>query len=335
MDDKIGQRLAVVDCGTNTFTLHIADVSGGQWRSVFRQRRFVRLGLDSFRSGRLSPQRLRRGLDVLKSFADTACNFNVDKVRAFGCSAIRDAANGTAFVQAAAELGWRIEVLDGDAEAEWIHLGVADSVLGREGLPDALLTVDIGGGSVELIHWTPEQVLGAWSLDLGVARLTDWIKPSDPLNAQDVESIHKISAAAVDPVVQALEQRPPQWLVGTSGAFNSLMALEHRDAHWRDARVADEFSKAALVGRCEALSTKSRTELFAIEGMHPDRVPYISLSCALIVYLLDRFNSVERVFRSRHTLAEGVLSGAAADEAQSLSQDHWDGFVARQNARYN
>ena len=82
---------------------------------------------------------------------------------------------------------------------------MADSVLGREGLPDALLTVDIGGGSVELIHWTPEQVLGAWSLDLGVARLTDWIKPSDPLNAQDVESIHKISAAAVDPVVQALE----------------------------------------------------------------------------------------------------------------------------------
>ena len=104
-------RFGVVDCGTNTFTLHIADAVDGNWETTFRQRRFVRLGLDSFRSGRLSPQRMRRGLDVLDAFGDTVRNFNVDQVRAFGCSALRDASNGADFVAAAAEKGWHIEVV--------------------------------------------------------------------------------------------------------------------------------------------------------------------------------------------------------------------------------
>ena len=90
MEDDRRHRLAVVDCGTNTFTLHIARFDAGGWKSVFRQRRFVRLGHDSFRTGRLSPLRMRRGLDVLSSFRETALNFGVTHVRAIGVQS-RDA----------------------------------------------------------------------------------------------------------------------------------------------------------------------------------------------------------------------------------------------------
>ena len=314
MEPESPHRLGVVDCGTNTFTLHIADCDGhGGWNTAFRQKRFVRLGLDSFRSGRLSPQRIRRGLDVLSSFRETARNFNVDGVRVFGCSALRDAANGGAFVEAAKEIGWEIDVIDGSTEAHWIHLGVADSMGAAGPLPDALLTVDIGGGSVEFIHWTPNEVLGRWSLELGVARLTDWIKPSDPMMRADFDSIARIADAAMAPMMPALQERPPTWMVGTSGAFNTLMVMQDPGAAWGDPRRADEFDRAELLGRCAALSHLSKVELHGVEGMHPDRVPYMAVACALIDHILARVSSVERVFRSRHTLAEGVLvEGARA-----------------------
>ena len=315
-------RLAVVDCGTNTFTLHIADCSDGCWKSVFRQKRFVRLGRDSFRSGRLSPQRMRRGLDVLASFLETARNYDVHHVRAFGCSALRDASNGREFVRAAGTMGWHIEVIDGAAEAEWIHLGVVDTMSQMETLPDSLLTLDIGGGSVELVHWSEDGILGQWSLELGVARLTDWIKPSDPLNRQDVESVHRIVDGALVPVLDAVGDKGPQWMVGTSGAFNTLMALEKAEAEWNDRRVADEFSQPELLARCRALSLTCKPDLHDIPGMHPDRVPYMAMACALIEHLLLRFGTVERVFRSRHTLAEGVLAQAAA---QGIVEDEEPG----------
>lgn len=319
-DNPLGRRLAVVDCGTNTFTLHVADAVNGDWHSVFRQRRFVRLGRDSFRSGRLSPQRFRRGIDVLKSFRDTAANFNVDHVAAFGCSALRDAHNGPEFVEVAGTIGWDIRILDGPTEAHLIHMGVSDSVRERTVLPPSLMTVDIGGGSVELIHWSPEGVMGKWSLDMGVARLTDWIKPSDPLKPADVASVHRVMDAALGPVLESVRVAPPQWMVGTSGAFNSLMDMQDARARWRDSRTADEFDRTALRARCAALSRVSQEDLAHMEDIHPDRIPYMAMACVVIDHLLNSFPSVERVFRSRNTLAEGVLVEAAAVVGEAAMQ---------------
>lgn len=311
MDAELLPRCAVVDCGTNTFTLHIAEMEGGNWNSVFRQRRFVRLGRDSFRSGRLSPQRMLRGVDVLRSFHETACNHGVGWTRAFGCSAVRDAANGDAFVRAAMETGWHVEVLDGEMEASLIHTGVADTLSHEPALPEALLTVDIGGGSVEMVHWSASGVIGSWSLDLGVARLTDWIKPSDPLKQQDIASICRIADAAWAPVLEAVASRPPAWLIGTSGAFDALLAMENPASKWSDRRMAQAFDLPALKARCGALGAKTMEELHAIPGLHPDRIPYLSVASILIGHMLERFGSVQRVLRSRHTLAEGALVEAA------------------------
>lgn len=319
MESEPCTRLGVVDCGTNTFTLHIADARDGAWETVFRQHRFVRLGLDSFRSGRLSPQRVRRGLDVLEAFADTAKNYSVDRVRAFGCSALRDASNGPQFVAAAAHRGWHIEVVDGQAEAEWIHLGVKDTLSPAAQGPNAALTVDIGGGSVELIHWTQEQILGRWSLDLGVARLTDWIKPKDPLSQQDISSMRRIMDGAIAPVLESVSVHPPHILVGTSGAFNTLMTLEDPSAPWKNPRTADAFDTEVLKARCLALAVASKADLHKVEGMHPDRIPYMSVACVLIDHLLKSFSSIAEVYRSRHTLAEGALVHAATLSPQKAS----------------
>ena len=323
MEDDRRHRLAVVDCGTNTFTLHIARFDTGGWKSVFRQRRFVRLGHDSFRTGRLSPLRMRRGLDVLSSFRETALNFGVTHVRAIGCSALRDAANGAEFVRRAGERGWAIEVIDGAQEAEWIQRGVADTVPQDVLGSDAALTLDIGGGSVEAVLWDGQAVHGRFSLDLGVARLTDWIKPSDPLKPRDLDSLARIADQAIAPLVEACSGHPPRLLVGTSGAFNSLAAMEAAAANWRPREVADGLPYSTLRSRCRALMSTSKEALAGIPGLHPDRIPYMSIACALIDHLLDRLPSVETVLRSRHTLAEGLLSETAAAFQQGPLQAEW------------
>ena len=197
MEDERHYRVAIADCGTNTFTLHVARITSEGWTTVFQQRRFVRLGADSFRTGRLAPDRMRRGWDALASFREAALNLGATHFRAIGCSALRDAANAKDFLQQAAEIGWQVEVIEGQREADWIHQGVADTV------PDAVLgdrtalTLDIGGGSVECVVWNRDGVLGRHSLDIGVARLTDWIKPSDPLTAKDLTSLRRVVDAAL------------------------------------------------------------------------------------------------------------------------------------------
>ena len=317
-------RMAAVDCGTNTFTLHVAEFDSKGWQSVFRQRRFVRLGHDSFRTGRLSPDRMRRGLDVLASFRETAINFGVTHVRAIGCSAFRDASNGVEFVERAREIGWSIEVIDGQKEAHWIQTGVAATVPSEVLGGQTALTLDIGGGSVEAVLWNQETVHDRFSLDLGVARLTDWIKPSDPLKNKDLDSLSRIADQAMAPLLERSADHAPQLLVGTSGAFNTLANLESAKANWHPRHVADVLPYATLRSRCQALMATSKADLATIPNLHPDRIPYMSMACALIEHMLDRLPSVGMVLRSRHTLAEGLLSETAAGWKGPKPQVGWE-----------
>lgn len=316
-------RIAAVDCGTNTFTLHVAELDSKGWQSVFRQRRFVRLGHDSFRTGRLSPDRMRRGLDVLASFRETAINFGVTHVRAIGCSAFRDASNGADFVERAREIGWSIEVIDGELEAHWIQQGVAATVPPEVLGDQTALTLDIGGGSVEAVLWNQTTVHGRFSLDLGVARLTDWIKPSDPIKTQDLDSLSRVADQAMVPLLERSKAHAPQLLVGTSGAFNTLANLESAQANWHPRHIADALHYATLRSRCKVLMATSKADLATIPNLHPDRIPYMSLACALIEHILERLPSVDAVLRSRHTLAEGLISETAAALKGPGLQEGW------------
>lgn len=328
MEDERHYRVAIADCGTNTFTLHVARITSEGWTTVFQQRRFVRLGADSFRTGRLAPDRMRRGWDALASFREAALNLGAAHFRAIGCSALRDAANAKDFLEQAADIGWQVEVIEGQREADWIHQGVADTV------PDAVLgdrtalTLDIGGGSVECVVWNRDGVLGRHSLDIGVARLTDWIKPSDPLTAKDLTSLHRVVDAALAPVLNRLPEAAPSLLIGTSGAFNTLAALEDARAQWHNPREADVLPLETLRSRCMALSRLSKEALRSTPGVHPDRVPYMAIACALIHHLLERFPGIEEVRRSRHTVAEGILVETARGMEDGLGPEWISASVA-------
>ena len=177
-----------------------------QWETVFRQRRFVRLGLDSFRSGRLSPQR-ERGARRVGGFADTARISMSTRCGPLGAVPARRLQwphlwqlppNGAGTLKWSMASGGRVDP----------PLGVKDTLVAEARVRDAVAD----GG-----HWGRECGTHpldtgtdpwAWSLDLGVARLTDWIKPKDPLSQQDISSMRRI-VDRCHRACLAIGQRPP------------------------------------------------------------------------------------------------------------------------------
>ena len=170
-------RVAVVDIGTNSTRLFIADVADGRVNRVERQSRVTRLGRGVDLSGQLSSEAIEATCEVIAEYVATCRDAGVERTDAIATSAVRDAENGDAFV---AELRERFalsaRVLDGEEEARLTYLG---ATVERASVESALV-IDIGGGSTELIVGHGERIDFHTSLQAGVVRHTERHIAADP-----------------------------------------------------------------------------------------------------------------------------------------------------------
>ena len=114
------QRAAVIDCGTNMFTVLIAEGSGDTWERKHVLRQPVFIGQGGFQNRSIRSDRFARGLDALRTFHQALSNYNVKDVRVVGTSALRDASNGAAFAEAVgSQFGWDLGIIGGEEEADW------------------------------------------------------------------------------------------------------------------------------------------------------------------------------------------------------------------------
>src|SRR3954470_22910022 len=160
-------RVAVVDIGTNSTRLLIADVAGNRVRELERRSRVTRLGRGVDLSGQLSAEAIEAACAAIAQYVSLYNLANVDQVVAIATSAVRDASNGSAFV---AELRERFalsaRVLSGDEEARLTYLGATC----EEPPAEPALVIDIGGGSTELIVGRGTEIDFHASLQAGVVR---------------------------------------------------------------------------------------------------------------------------------------------------------------------
>ena len=175
------RKLAVIDCGTNTFNLRVVEIGAkGGWIPVFGQRVPVKLGKGGVAKGVIQPDRMARGLDALVSMREALRNYDVEEVHVLATSAMRDAKNGPEFVSEAKRLAdLDIQVIGGAHEARLIQEGIW---LNHPEMPNATcLTMDIGGGSVEFVIWKGLEIQWAQSFNTGVARLHMLMGLPDPM----------------------------------------------------------------------------------------------------------------------------------------------------------
>src|SRR6185295_13409879 len=164
-------RIAALDIGSNSFHLMVAHVSpGGRIETLDRAKEMVRFG-ETLRTGVISPDIFRKGIDALRSRKRIAERHQPDALVAVATSAVREAQNGGEFARAVRdELGIDMRVIRGQEEAHLIYLG-ARNALDLAGRRVALF--DVGGGSTEIILADARECYFTISLKLGVLRLRD------------------------------------------------------------------------------------------------------------------------------------------------------------------
>jgi len=225
-------RRAVIDVGTNSVKLLVADVSGREVWPVHEESRQTRLGQGFYETRRLQPENIARTAEAVWEFGEIAREKDAAAIRVIATSAARDAVNPQDLTHAIERAcGLQTEIISGALEAEWAFLGAAtDTELARR----PLLLLDVGGGSTEFILGHGTKMKFAHSFPLGTVRLMEKFPASDPPRKSELQAcrewvgnflLHEVRPQ-MEPAL-AKEKGEIQ-LVGTGGTTSILARMENK-----------------------------------------------------------------------------------------------------------
>jgi exopolyphosphatase/guanosine-5'-triphosphate,3'-diphosphate pyrophosphatase len=302
-------RVAVVDIGSNSTRLLIADVAGGRVSEVERQSRVTRLGRGVDLSGQLSGEAIEAACEAIADYVGICREAGVETVEAIATSAVRDASNGSAFI---AELRERFalsaRLLGGEEEARLTYLGATC----EQPPSEPTLVVDIGGGSTELIVGTDQEIAFHTSLQAGVVRHSERHIASDPPTALELEAL----AADVRALIEGAISNQPGAAAGlgiaVAGTPTSLasieIGLEPYDPKQVHGHTLTLTSIQRLLSQLASAPLAKRAE---IRGLHPDRAPNIVAGVVILVETMRAFG-LEQIDVSEHDILYGTAIAAVS-----------------------
>jgi exopolyphosphatase/guanosine-5'-triphosphate,3'-diphosphate pyrophosphatase len=293
-------KVAVVDIGTNTTRLLIADVRDGAVTELDRRSIVTRLGEGVDRSGRLGDAAQARTLEVVRRYAAAARG--CERRHAVLTSAVRDADNGAELTRRVEALGLRARTLTGDEEAELTFRGAS---AGRD---DAeLLVIDVGGGSTELVAGTRGRVRAHVSTQNGVVRHSERHLHDDPPAPEQLDALARDVRAGLREAVAFGFAGTAVAVAGTATQCAAMdLELEPYDAARVEGHVLTVDGLRALLERTAAVPLARRREL---AGLDPDRAPVIVAGIVILIEVLDFF-ALDRVAASEHDILWGVALAA-------------------------
>lgn len=302
------ERVAIIDCGTNTFNLLIVEIEENkQFKKIFNTRLPVKLGEGAINHGFIAQVPFNRGLSAIEAFESEIKNRQVDTTIAFATSAIRDAKNGQDFVALVKEKhNINIQIIDGDKEAELIYLGVKSAIQPQSQFS---LIMDIGGGSTEFILADHEKIIWQHSFQLGAARLLDRFKPSDPITEAEMEAIYAFLKLKLEPLLLVGINYKCKELIGSSGAFDSLVEIIHSELGGEvltenKTEYCIDLSKYRIIA--DRIQSSDIEERRRIKGLVAMRVDMIVISCLMIDFILKEMD-LKNMRVSTYSLKEGAL----------------------------
>jgi exopolyphosphatase / guanosine-5'-triphosphate,3'-diphosphate pyrophosphatase len=302
------KRVAVIDLGTNTFNLIIAEIEGGrEFRKVFSYRIPVMLGEGSINSGIIGDAPFKRGIDALKKMKEEIDRYEAHEVRALATSAIRTAKNGKDFIAEAKRLTRiEIEIITGEREAELIFLGNSLAA----GLDEHnSLIMDIGGGSTEFIIANRKNMLWAHSFLLGAARLLGKFNPEDPIENGTIKKIEAYFEQELQPLFEAVGTYPVSELIGSSGAFDSfaeLIDVKYNSMQFSEEKISYSYDLAQYYEIGKKIIASTYNERIAMDGLIPMRVEMIVVSFLFVNFVLRRLN-ITQMRSTTWSLKEGAI----------------------------
>jgi exopolyphosphatase/guanosine-5'-triphosphate,3'-diphosphate pyrophosphatase len=301
--------VAVIDIGTNSTRLLLADVSGTTVVEVERRTTVTRLGRGVDHSGRLSADAIEAVCETVALYRDLIARSGAEATSVIATSAVRDAENGSAFV---AELRERFaldaEVFDGDLEAQTTYLG---TTAGRT-REEILLVADIGGGSTELVIGQGRRPLFHRSLQAGVVRHTERMLTSDPPNASELERLADDVSRLIARALEGEDLPEIGRGVAVAGTPASLVAvdlqLEPYDPELVEGHVLQLGTVQHWLSRLSSMPLEERKQ---VTGLHPDRAEAIVAGLVILIEIMRTFD-LEEIEVSEHDILHGGAIRAAA-----------------------
>ncbi len=300
----MSKNIAVIDLGTNTFHLVIAEVKESGFTYLYKEKVPVKVGEGGIDHGIITEPAKARAIETLTYFRTLIDKYNVETVRAMATSAFRNASNTDEIVaEVLAKTGIQIEVIHGIEEARYIFKGVSDSLE----LPDSnSLIIDIGGGSVEFVLCNSKEVIWERSFEIGGQRLMNRFHQSDPMTEDDRSRIIDFLKTALISLETVCKKHKPENLIGASGSFDTLMDVANGGENSNPDAVSFQIDEDTLQDIMDDLIHKTTQERRAIPGMIEMRVQMIVVASVLIQHVLT-LSPFKNIFTSRYALKEGVL----------------------------
>ena len=298
-------RVAVVDIGTNSTRLLVADVAGdGSIGDLHRESIVTRLGEGVDASGRLGDAPMQRVFDVLARYRAAIDDHGATRTTAVLTSAVRDASNGAEFTtQVRERFGLDARTIDGDEEASLTFSG-ATSERPHDGTE--VVVIDIGGGSTELVVGRDGEVAFHVSTQAGVVRQTERHLHDDPPPPDELQRLAAEVATIIAGAVPAHLRERVQTGIAVAGTATQCAAIE-LELEPYDPRLV--HGHALGLGTCEMLLARlAQMPLDArrkVTGLHPDRAPTIVAGIAMLIEVMHAFD-LQGVEVSEHDILRGA-----------------------------
>lgn len=301
------RKIGIIDLGTNTFNLLLAEVKEQDYTIFYKTKIAVKLGEGGITKGFIAAPAYKRGIEALTQYKAKLVKENITEFYAVATSAIRSADNGVLFAQEVDDkLGIKINIIDGDTEADLIYQGVKQAL----DLGDSpKLIIDIGGGSTEFIIANSKETFWRKSYKLGAARLLETFNPANPINIDNVTAIDDYLEDALEEMLEMAEVYEVNCLIGSSGSFDTLaemISCKNGNCELWKNDTSYQFLMTDYNGIQKTISESTLEQRLHMKGLVPMRADMIVIAVVIINYILNRL-IIHDLRLSTYALKEGLI----------------------------
>ncbi len=292
-------KKAIIDLGTNTFNLLVAEIDGKNIKVLHAEKEGVAIGMGGINANIITKDAMLRGEKTIQRFLEVCQNYAVENVSAFGTSALRDAGNTSEFLsELENKFQLKVHIISGDKEADLIFNGVNQLY----DFEEKGVIIDIGGGSTEIIFASKAGVQSVASLNIGVSRIYQKFPWSDPLTKKEIEIIRHFLE---DNSQGFLDNRNEPLMIGSSGSFETFWELAHLQAFPNEQRIF-EVEKTAFEETLYQTIRSTQKERDVNPFILPIRKIMAPITAVKTLWMMEKLKT-QKIYISPFSLKEGAL----------------------------
>ncbi|HKJ67792.1 MAG TPA: Ppx/GppA phosphatase family protein [bacterium] len=294
-------KLASIDIGTNSVLLLIAELDKRRLTPIRSEVYITRLGQGVDKTQRLHPEAVERTVAILSDYAEICSQHDLSHIIVAGTSALRDAANGEAFLRRVKDsLGWDIRILTGEDEAS---LTFTATQYEFNHLEEHYLVLDIGGGSTEFMYGDNHACRFFKSLNIGSVRFTEQYFTQDPPARDILQQVRKRIRHEMSSHLQSLSfDVKDTVLIGVAGTVTTLLAVEKQMAQYDPAQIHRQpLMRSQVEHLLEEFLSRTLEERKQLPGLQPGRADVIIAGTLILLETMQVFGFDKLLVSDRGT----------------------------------